>query len=303
MVRIYFKHLARNGIVQTANRFGIHYKTLEKCLSNMVRDEVEWSVFKHQETIRLGIDEHSFRGHDMVITVVEMVSSTPLLILKKDTKRELKRFLGSIPWWIKRRIDEVAIDMRRRNKKALEEELRRVNIVADRYHVERFANDKFDWARKIQQEIASQDAGKRVRIPKRLFLKKKLTSQQKKRIEHYLKKYSYLKPWYDFKEKTIEIYDKKNKEEAAEHLDKLIRELRETNDIQFTKWAKTLNYWREEILNYYDNGTTMAMVEGYHNPIKLLKRISFGFKDVDLYVKKIMLGLVPHHVLCFKPNI
>lgn len=302
MIRIFFKHMAKEGIVTVSKKFGIHYRTLEKLLNEMVKEEVDWSVFKHQDTIRLGIDEHSFSGHRMVITVVELVSSTPLIILKKDTKKELKKFLNSIPWWIKRRIDEVAIDMRTRNKYAVEEELSGVNIVADRFHVERDANMRFDWLRKIQQEISSQRQGRRVNIPRRIFFRKNLNNRQKARIQHYLKKYPELKLWYEYKNRVNEIYRQKNKSAARNHIEKLIRDLSSSEDSDLNKWAKSLDRWKEQILNYYDNRTTIAMVEGYHNPIKLLKRISFGFKDVDLYVKKVMLGLVPHHVLCLEPN-
>ncbi len=43
---------------------------------------------------------------------------------------------------------------------------------------------------------------------------------------------------------------------------------------------------------------TTTVVERYHNVIKLHKRISFGFKDLDTYIKKITLALVPYR---FKP--
>ena len=302
MIKIFFKHMAKHGIVETGEKFGVHYKTLEKRLEEMVKEEVDWETFKHQDTIRLGIDEHSFSGHRMVITVVELVSSTPLIILKKDTKKELKKFLNGIPWWIKRKIDEVAIDMRKRNKYAVEEELKAVNIVADRYHVERDAQLKFDEIRRIQQEISSQDEGKRIRIPRNIFFKKDLKRRHKAKIRYYLKKYPYLRPWYEYKNRVITIYEQETKKEAEKHLDELIKDLNDENDRDFNRWAKRLTVWKEEILNYYDNRTTIAKVEGYHNPIKLLKRISFGFKDVNLYVKKIMLGLVPQHVLCIEPN-
>lgn len=305
MVRIFFRELARNSFKGVTLIYGTHYRTLERLLDEFVTDEVNWNEFKHLDVLRLGIDEHSFSGKNMVITVVELTTSTPLIILKRDTKVELKRFLHKIPWWIKRKIDEAAIDLRSRNRKAIEEELPGVNIVADRFHVVRDANMRFDERRHIQQELSSQGKKRRMKIPKKIFLKRhrNLSQIQLFNVNYYLEKYPYLRKWYEYKEKVASIYEKADKTEALKYMNHLIESMRNEEDSDFHQWAGMLSRWHDPILNYYNNKTTTAMVEGYHNPIKLLKRISFGFKNVNIYVKKIMLGLVPYNVLSFKPNI
>ena len=37
----------------------------------------------------------------------------------------------------------------------------------------------------------------------------------------------------------------------------------------------------------------MAKVEGHHTHIKLVKRMSFGFKKVERYIKKVLLRVMP----------
>lgn len=305
MIRIYFKELARNSFKGVTRVYGIHYRTLEKLVDEFVTDQVNWNEFKHLDVLRLGIDEHSFSGRNMVITIVELTTSTPLIILKRDTKAELKRFLHNIPWWIKRKIDEVAIDLRSRNRKAIEEELPGVNVVADRFHVVRDANMRFDERRHIQQELSSQGKKRRMKIPKKIFLKryKNLTEIQLLKVEYYLDKYPYLKKWYNYKEKVASIYEKDDRNSARKYMNTLIETMKNEEDSDFHQWSGMLSRWQDPILNFYNNRTTTAMVEGYHNPIKLLKRISFGFKNVNIYVKKVMLGLVPYNVLSLKPNI
>lgn len=42
---------------------------------------------------------------------------------------------------------------------------------------------------------------------------------------------------------------------------------------------RTLQWWREEILNYSDDRVTNAFAEGITNKIKVMKRRSYGFGD------------------------
>jgi len=54
-----------------------------------------------------------------------------------------------------------------------------------------------------------------------------------------------------------------------------------------------LKYWREPILNHFDNHTTNGFTEGCNTKIKMLKRISYGLKNVEVYWRKMLLGFVP----------
>ena len=58
--------------------------------------------------------------------------------------------------------------------------------------------------------------------------------------------------------------------------------------------------WRRswgEILAHFSSGTGTTKVEGYNNKVKMLKRISYGFRDTDIYAKKMLLGLLPINLL------
>ena len=54
------------------------------------------------------------------------------------------------------------------------------------------------------------------------------------------------------------------------------------------KMARSLERWKEEILNYFISKSSNGKVEGYNVVVKLLKRISFGMRNTELYAKKIM---------------
>ena len=53
---------------------------------------------------------------------------------------------------------------------------------------------------------------------------------------------------------------------------------------------RTLQWWREQILNYFDDPMTNAFAEGITNKIKVMKRRSYGFRDPLRYRQKVLLS-------------
>ncbi|MBI3251343.1 MAG: transposase, partial [Candidatus Andersenbacteria bacterium] len=56
---------------------------------------------------------------------------------------------------------------------------------------------------------------------------------------------------------------------------------------------KTLTEWRPYILNHFDRGTSNGFTEGCHTKIKMLKRMSYGFRNRQRYRNKILLAFHP----------
>ena len=54
-----------------------------------------------------------------------------------------------------------------------------------------------------------------------------------------------------------------------------------------------MSRWREPILNHFDNGTTNGFTEGCNTKIKMLKRVPYGLRNVEVYWRKMLLGFVP----------
>nr|MDA3839637.1 transposase [Patescibacteria group bacterium] len=46
-------------------------------------------------------------------------------------------------------------------------------------------------------------------------------------------------------------------------------------------------------LNYFENKTTNGFTEGCHTKIKMIKRVSFGFRNIDNYIAKMTLAFLP----------
>jgi len=289
------KRLSHVSFSRASRECGIHVRTLLKCFDDTVELEPDWDLLRDGRPVRLAVDEHSFAGRRMVTLVVERVRSMPLAILPDDRKATVKAFLEKIPPDIARRVDAAATDMSTRFRSALRETLG-IEPTADRFHVVRDAMRRLDEIRLVEQTIQGEITGEPVAIPKKLLGKsvEKLSAKGKRQLAELLARYSRLALYWRYKERVRLIYDAENRAQAEQMLDTIIADLNaEPGDPELHRWARTLTNWRENILLYFDTGLTTAIAEGYNNVVKMHKRISFGFRNLDTYIKKTMLALVP----------
>jgi transposase len=144
----------------------------------------------------------------------------------------------------------------------------------------------------MQQDVYRK---RQVRIPKKIFLvgRKKLTDEKRQNVETLLEKYPGLKGFYWAKEKIWELYQQPGREEATKLLESIIFNLKSADDTELIRWGNTLKYWRKSILNHFDNHTTNGFTEGCNTTIKILKRVSYGLKNVEVYWRKMLLWFVP----------
>jgi transposase len=280
-----------------AEKEGISYGISRRVLQRWV--DPEKLLWREQgEEIALGIDGHSFRGTRMVQTITDVRSRKPLTILPDGRKDTLCRFLGNIPQEIKGRIKEVCLDMDHLVLASVEKHLPEAEVVIDHFHVIQDANRRVDEARKIEQDAHH------ILIPRKLFLvgQEKLSPGQKKKVVSYCEKCPSLKEFYWMKEALRSFYRLKNKTVATRRLKDLIEMTRFCEDAAMLHWGRMLKRWSPYVLNFFDNRTTNAYTEGIHTKIKMIKRVSFGFRNVQIYVRKVLLCIFPWALLLSLPH-
>jgi len=280
--------LKDRSFAQVRRDLGISYSTLRRLLERLIDENMVSSILDEDE-IHLGIDEHSFRHQDLVHTVTEVRERKMLGVLKDDRIATLRGFLSNIP---KDKVKEVCIDLKESLKKLAQEMFPQAQVVADAFHVIADANKRMDEARRIEQDIYQK---RKVKIPKKIFLigRDKLSQENKQKVDELLNRYPTLQGFYWAKEKIRELYRQTDREEAAKLLDNIIFNLKIADDAELVRWGNTLKKWREPILNYFHNGTTNGYTEGCNTKIKMLKRISYGLRNVEVYWRKMLLGFIP----------
>ena len=190
------------------------------------------------------------------------------------------------------KVREVCIDMQESLRKVSEELFPKAKVVVDHFHVIADSNRRMDEARKIEQDVLRK---RKIKLPRKIFLagEEKLNEEQRSKIAELLISYPSLRAFYWAKEKIRELYRQETREEAARLLDLITLNLRSEDDGELIRWGNTLRRWREPILNYFDNGTTNGFTEGCNTKIKMLKRVSYGLRNVKVYCRKMLLGFVP----------
>jgi len=90
------------------------------------------------------------------------------------------------------------------------------------------------------------------------------------------------------KESFRDWYRGTNRSRAKEKLKSLEDTI--SNDClpEFKELLHTLGNWREEILNYFDYPITNGFVEGKNNRIKTIKRMAYGYRNMDNFRLRIL---------------
>jgi transposase len=90
------------------------------------------------------------------------------------------------------------------------------------------------------------------------------------------------------KEAFAAIYDADTRAEAERRIEVWEHHVAEADIAELTNVWRTMQWWREEILAYFDDRQTNAYAEGVTNKIKVMKRRSYGFRNRDRYRRKVL---------------
>ena len=100
--------------------------------------------------------------------------------------------------------------------------------------------------------------------------------------------YPELKKAWVLKESFRTWYRETDRMRAEERLGLLEERIEGDSLPEFKELLHTLTNWREEILNYFDYRITNGFVEGKNNRIKTIKRMAYGYRNMDNFRMRIL---------------
>lgn len=260
-----------------------------------VRYEIDWNA--QGQRISLGIDEHSLRKRRQMVTTVTNLTRDKrslLTILPNDRKDTIIKFLKQVPASAQERVTEICIDLRGSFRSAIEEAWPSVNVVADPFHVVQLAGRAVE---DVRSNVLGNLGRETPRVKQALLTpKEKLKPEDQAKL---IKLWETTKPWPSLriawiaKEKIRDLYKSRNRARAEQKCALILAYLADVESKPLIVLRGTLVRWREQILNHFDHGTSNGFTEGCHTKIKMLKRISYGFRDRDRYKTKILLAFHP----------
>ncbi len=169
-------------------------------------------------------------------------------------------------------------------------------IVYDKFHLIQKLNNTVDTVRKLELRKARTEKDQELidlmNCKKRFLLlknKSRLTEYQ----SGYLEKLCQLnEPIYKamlLKESFLQIYSLVNEYEAtiASYLTDWMTEAHNSKIQPFVDLARKLADKMKYILNWFKQKVSSAISEGFNNKIKRLKRMAYGYKDINYFRLKI----------------
>jgi transposase len=284
--------LSRSSFSTVCESYQTSYSFLASALLKIKFDD-PWP----KGELRLGFDEHAYGKRHMMITVCELKNHKLLAILPYYTKDEVVKYLDGRPKEELDRVTELCFDMGFKQQKVVESYFPDTFTTVDKFHVLFYCAKLIDADRRILCTKYGYTERENLRQIMRMPIWK-LTEKQREFLDKVFNEYPELKERWNIYQGLARFYQSRDREEGRKRLNKVREAILDLGEDSFlSSFAKTLKKREEEILNYFVNHTTNAYTEGIHTKIKMLKRTSYGFKNIDIYIKKMMLGFLPFVII------
>lgn len=247
--------------------------------------------------LRLGFDEHAYAKRKMMITVTELRTKTLLAILPNYSREAVMDYLDNKTEEELSYVVELCFDMKFKQRKTVQEYFPNIPVTIDKFHVLFRLSYLIDADRRFicpgLGKCKFENLKQAMRKP--IF---KLTEKEKEYLDKMLHQYPELKVRWRIYQKLVRFYGSKDKDEGRARLREVQDDIRKLDKLSYLRpFANTLANLEEDILNYFNNRTTNAFTEGVHTKIKMIKRTSYGFKNPEIYIKKMMLAFLPFAII------
>lgn len=243
----------------------------------------------------IGIDEFkgNCNGSKYLFHIYDLDTGKTVTILSSRKYYDLIKFFDSID--NRNEVELVTMDLYDSFRNAIKAKLKNATIVADRFHYTRIIANALD---RFRLDLWNKSKG----IEKKYFrgLKLSLLKNIEKVNPDYLLKheeklnYAFeingdLKYAYQLYQSFLRINDADSYDEKVKLFNDFISDCLSSTLKTFKSAANTLLKWHKEILNSFNTHYTNSATEGKNNKIKVIKRISYGFRNLTTLRNIVML--------------
>lgn len=286
------KYLGQEALHQTVRRTARKERVGEGLVRRCVTEEIGRRLRGREakETPEfMGLDEYSVSGRRLYHTAIcNLVDGEVMEVVEGQGQQRVKEYLDRLSQ--PERVKAVAMDMHEPFRQAVRMCLPWSKVVADKFHLIRHINGAVD---KVRSNLQGGNCrGKRRDLfQNRYTLLKggeRLVDREKERLNALFARYPELKKAWELKEGFRTWYRETDRNRAEEGLFLLEREIRNSSLPAFKQLLPMLTNWRDEILNYFEYRITNGFVEGKNNRIKTMKRMAYGYRNMDTFRLRIL---------------
>lgn len=277
---------------------GIDDEVVYRIDKKMLEELADEKLNPFPAAINLSVDEVSYKKYHRYLTNV--IDTDKKLVIWNDKGRKaeiLNKYYEGIGEINCKKIKSVAIDGARTYISSTKKYAVNALVVYDKFHLIQKLNNTVDSVRKNELQKARLDKNNEIidliNCKQRFILlknRKKLTENQDR---HLMRLFEINKPIYNamlLKESFLELYNDKNiktADDAKLFLLKWIGEALKSELTAFKELGKSFIEKFDYIINWFHKKISSAISEGFNNKIKRLKRMAYGYKDIEYFKLKI----------------
>ena len=295
----YAVHVSRLTAITTNTEagwfLGMDDQAVYRIDKEILEEQAEKKLKPPPAAKNMSVDEVSHRKYYHYLTnVIDVDIRKVIWNAKGRTKEVMDKYYKAIGRENCEAIESIAMDGARTYISSAEEYAVNALIVCDKFHIVAKVNKAVDDTRKAELKKARKHEDEALIDLincKQRFILLKTRSELTEKQEDYLEKLCAInKPIYEamlLKESFSRLYSCRAEEEARTYLTDWISEAFKSNLEFFHKVANSLLNKFRYILNWFKRKISSAISEGFNNKIKRLKRMGYGYRDVDYFLLKI----------------
>lgn len=243
----------------------------------------------------ISVDEVAWKKHHRYLTNVVDVDERVITWNEKGRKAEvLDKYYESLGTQNCQRIETVALDGARTYISSTQKYAVKALIVLDRFHAVQKVGKALDHVRLFELAKARKNENEELieltNCKQRFILLKNKSRLSQRQLVNLSRLCEINQPIYKamlLKESFIGVYDLKTENEAIVHIYEWIDEAIASGLKPFEEIAWSLVEKIEYVLNWFISKRSSAISEGFNNKIKRLKRMAYGYKDINYFKLKI----------------
>ena len=274
---------------------GLDDEVVYRIDKKMLEEQAKEKLSPIPPAIHLSIDEVSYRKYHRYLTNVIDTDKRLVIWNEKGRKSEvLNKYYQGIGEENCKKIETVALDGAKHYISSTNKYVVNALVVYDKFHVIQKLNQAVDRVRKDELEKAREERNHELieltNCRQRFILLKDKNNLSKKQEEYLEKLCQINEPIYKamlLKESFLEVYSCKDEKEGEKCLKRWIRQALSSGLRSFIELGHKFIEKMRYILNWFRKKISSAISEGFNNKIKRLKRMAYGYKDIEYFKLKI----------------
>lgn len=230
-----------------------------------------------------------------------LVISAPELGLVLDVLPDRKK--DSLEAWFDQRgpawcthVEVCCADMWDAYHEAVAARLPNARSTVDRFHVMKNLNEAVTQARRTIQRQADETTRAALKGCRWLLVKNRenLTDEQRQRLDAMLSASPELKTCYELKEAFRDWFNQEtDRPTAARTLADWLARVQASGLKALQAFTRTIENWRDRILNYFDGRHSNGFAEGVNLKIKMINRRGFGYRNFQHFRLHVLVAFYP----------